>query len=115
MSERARKRKFAELSELDQYLEDVVYSTRGRRGGFDVLVWWKQDKAKYPTLSRMACDVLALPVSTLDYDYVFDTTAVKLSIVPCLLQVLRLSSVPWIGLSRTPAKICSFYHLMYVF
>nr|XP_011469694.1 PREDICTED: zinc finger BED domain-containing protein DAYSLEEPER-like [Fragaria vesca subsp. vesca] len=77
ISERARKRKFDGLSELDKYLEDVVYSTRWRRGRFDVLVWWKQNKVKYPTLSRMACDILALPVSTIDYDSVFDTTAVK--------------------------------------
>ncbi|XP_039139007.1 zinc finger BED domain-containing protein RICESLEEPER 2-like [Dioscorea cayenensis subsp. rotundata] len=47
-------------SELDQYLEEALVP---RIQEFDILNWWKLNNLKYPTLSRMARDVLAIPVS----------------------------------------------------
>ncbi|URE42817.1 hypothetical protein MUK42_25969 [Musa troglodytarum] len=47
-------------SELDQYLEESLVP---RIQGFDILDWWKLNNLKYPTLSKMARDVLAIPVS----------------------------------------------------
>ncbi|CAD5185538.1 unnamed protein product [Musa acuminata subsp. malaccensis] len=47
-------------SELDQYLEESLVP---RIQGFDILNWWKLNNLKYPTLSKMARDVLAIPVS----------------------------------------------------
>ncbi|MGV7927246.1 hAT family dimerization domain-containing protein, partial [Mycobacterium kansasii] len=43
-------------SELDQYLEESLLP---RIQEFDILEWWKLNKLKYPTLSKMARDVLA--------------------------------------------------------
>ncbi|KAL5547777.1 hypothetical protein UlMin_003008 [Ulmus minor] len=58
-------------SELDQYLEESLLP---RAPDFDVLGWWKLNKLKYPTLSKMARDILSIPVSTLPPDSIFDTT-----------------------------------------
>nr|XP_011457831.1 PREDICTED: zinc finger BED domain-containing protein DAYSLEEPER-like isoform X1 [Fragaria vesca subsp. vesca] len=59
-------------SELDQYLEEALLP---RVHEFDVLGWWKLNKMKYPTLSKMARDILSIPVSTVSSDSVFDNTA----------------------------------------
>ncbi len=59
-------------SELDQYLEESLLP---RVQEFDVLGWWKLNKMKYPTLSKMARDILSIPVSTAGSDSVFDTTS----------------------------------------
>ncbi|KAI4356678.1 hypothetical protein L6164_000682 [Bauhinia variegata] len=56
-------------SELDQYLEESLLP---RSADFDVLGWWKLNKLKYPTLSKMARDILTIPVSTVPPDSVFD-------------------------------------------
>lgn len=56
-------------SELDQYLEESLLP---RVPDFDVLGWWKLNKLKYPTLSKMARDILAIPVSTVPSDSIFD-------------------------------------------
>ncbi|WOL01307.1 zinc finger BED domain-containing protein RICESLEEPER 2 [Canna indica] len=46
--------------ELDQYLEESLVP---RIQEFDILNWWKLNYLKYPTLSKMARDILAIPVS----------------------------------------------------
>ncbi|XP_064955920.1 zinc finger BED domain-containing protein RICESLEEPER 2-like [Musa acuminata AAA Group] len=50
-------------SEIDQYLEE---SLMPRIQEFDILNWWKLNYLKYPTLSKMAQDILAIPVSMVD-------------------------------------------------
>ncbi|XP_072149623.1 zinc finger BED domain-containing protein RICESLEEPER 2-like [Setaria viridis] len=57
-------------SELDQYLEEAPLP---RIPEFDILKWWKLNALKYPTLSRMARDVLAIPVSTVGRGSVFSS------------------------------------------
>ncbi|KAL2338408.1 hypothetical protein Fmac_012854 [Flemingia macrophylla] len=57
-------------SELDQYLEESLLP---RFPDFDVLDWWKLNKLKYPTLSKMARDILSVPVSSVPPDSVFNT------------------------------------------
>ncbi|CAL9131797.1 unnamed protein product [Musa textilis] len=46
--------------EIEQYLEESLVP---RIQDFDILNWWKLNYLKYPTLSKMARDVLAIPVS----------------------------------------------------
>uniref|UniRef100_A0A0A0LYS2 BED-type domain-containing protein n=1 Tax=Cucumis sativus TaxID=3659 RepID=A0A0A0LYS2_CUCSA len=62
-------------SELDRYLEDSLLP---RVQDFDLLGWWKLNKFKYPTLSKMARDILSIPVSTLPPDSVFITRRKKM-------------------------------------
>lgn len=47
------------MSELDQYLEESLVP---RIPEFDILNWWKLNALKYPMLSMMARDVLAIPM-----------------------------------------------------
>ncbi|KAK1360102.1 zinc finger BED domain-containing protein DAYSLEEPER-like [Heracleum sosnowskyi] len=70
-------------SELDQYLEEPLLP---RTQEFDVLSWWKQNSQNYPTLSRMASDILCIPVSTGAPDSVFDTVTKKMDSYRCSLK-----------------------------
>lgn len=77
-------------SELDQYLEESLLP---RVQEFDVLGWWKLNRMKYPTLSRMASDILSIPVSTVAPDSVFETEIKKVdtywsSLRPVTLEAL---------------------------
>ncbi|XP_041015937.1 zinc finger BED domain-containing protein DAYSLEEPER-like [Juglans microcarpa x Juglans regia] len=77
-------------SELDQYLEESLLP---RAREFDILDWWKLNKLKYPTLSKMASDVLSIPVCTVSPDCVFDTEVRKMdnyrsSLHPVTLEAL---------------------------
>lgn len=84
-------------SELDQYLEESLLP---RVQDFDALGWWKLNRLKYPTLSRMASDVLSIPVSTVASDSVFDTADRKMdsfrsTLRPTSLEAL-LCSKDWL-------------------
>ncbi|WOH05526.1 hypothetical protein DCAR_0624943 [Daucus carota subsp. sativus] len=70
-------------SELDQYLEEPLLP---RTQEFDVLSWWKLNAQNYPTLSRMASDILCTPVSTVAPDSVFDTVTKKMDNYRCSLN-----------------------------
>ena len=48
------------LTELNNYLEDGVVP---RKDDFDILNWWMSNSTKYPILSIMARDILAIPAS----------------------------------------------------
>ncbi|CAN1782312.1 Zinc finger BED domain-containing protein DAYSLEEPER [Linum perenne] len=57
-------------SELQQYLEDPRYPRNELVNGvsqpvvLDVLEWWKEYEFRYPRLSRMARDILAIPITS---------------------------------------------------
>jgi len=56
-------------SDLEMYLEEAVYRQKeGNQDNFDILGWWKSFAAKYPVLSQMARDILAIPVSIIPLD-----------------------------------------------
>ncbi|XP_078443085.1 zinc finger BED domain-containing protein RICESLEEPER 2-like isoform X2 [Wolffia australiana] len=56
-------------SELEQYLEEALMP---RIHGFDILNWWKLNSLKYPVLSKMAQDVLAIPMLTMPTSSIFN-------------------------------------------
>ena len=62
--------------ELDHYLEDDLMP---RTVDFDILAWWKSNGPKYPTLQRIARDILAIPVSTVASESSFSTSGRLLS------------------------------------
>ncbi|XP_044486304.1 uncharacterized protein LOC123211563 [Mangifera indica] len=45
-----------------------------RSPNFDILTWWKLNDPKYPTLQRIARDILAISVSTIASESAFSTT-----------------------------------------
>jgi hypothetical protein len=56
-------------TDLDIYLEEYVFISESENGddsnaNFDALVWWKSNALKYRILSKMARDLLAVPIST---------------------------------------------------
>ncbi|KAL0427301.1 UNVERIFIED_CONTAM: Zinc finger BED domain-containing protein DAYSLEEPER [Sesamum latifolium] len=61
-------------SELDMYLEENLLP---RTRDFDILIWWKTNGVKFPTLQKMAIDILAIPVSTVAFESAF-SSSVKL-------------------------------------
>lgn len=70
-------------SELDQYLEESLLP---RVHEFDVIGWWKLNRMKYPTLSKMARDILSIPVSTVPAESVFDTVGKEMDRYRCSLR-----------------------------
>lgn len=48
-------------SEMDLYLEECVLP---RTADFDILSWWKTNGVKFPTLQKIASDILAIPALT---------------------------------------------------
>ncbi|KAG6606814.1 Zinc finger BED domain-containing protein DAYSLEEPER, partial [Cucurbita argyrosperma subsp. sororia] len=77
-------------SELDRYLEEELFP---KSQEFDVLSWWRLNRYRYPTLSKMAYDILSMPVSTVPHDSVFDTEIQRIdsyrrSLPPAILEAL---------------------------
>lgn len=57
-----------EKSELDAYLEEEYVR---EDENFEILSWWKTNSNKYPVLSAMARDFLAIPLSTVSSESAF--------------------------------------------
>ncbi|XP_033511860.1 zinc finger BED domain-containing protein DAYSLEEPER-like [Nicotiana tabacum] len=55
-------------SELDSYLEENVLP---HTPSFDILSWWKTNRIKFPTLQKMARDLLAILASTVTSESAF--------------------------------------------
>lgn len=65
----------ANSNELSVYLEQQYDIDESE---FDLLAWWKGNTKKFPLLSRMARDVLAVPVSTISLEKVFKQDEVQI-------------------------------------
>ena len=61
-------------SELDFYLEEPVIPWIE---DFDIISWWRTSSSKYPILSSVARDLLAIPISVATSYDAYDTTARK--------------------------------------
>ena len=49
-------------TDLERYLSDPLVPASVQL--FDVLQWWQVNESQYPDLARMACDILAVPATT---------------------------------------------------
>ncbi|KAJ3696729.1 hypothetical protein LUZ61_000434 [Rhynchospora tenuis] len=65
-----KERKGNRILELKQYL---TVSCETDDGSFDILDWWEANCMKYPVLSKIAMDVLAIPASAAFYEQAFST------------------------------------------
>nr|GEU33512.1 zinc finger BED domain-containing protein RICESLEEPER 2-like [Tanacetum cinerariifolium] len=61
------------ISELDKYLCESVEAFDSNVK-FDILAWWKVNSPRFPILSLMARDLLAIPISTVAFKSVFSTS-----------------------------------------
>ncbi|XP_027090497.1 zinc finger BED domain-containing protein RICESLEEPER 2-like [Coffea arabica] len=59
-----------EKSDLDVYLEESMYACDAN-ANLDVLGWWKGERLRFPILSRMAADILSVPVTTVASESIF--------------------------------------------
>ncbi|KAE8725406.1 hypothetical protein F3Y22_tig00008843pilonHSYRG00029 [Hibiscus syriacus] len=57
-------------SDLDKYLEEPLFP---RNIDFNVLNWWMVHAPRYPILSMMARNILAIPISKVASESIFDT------------------------------------------
>ena len=62
--------------EYDHFTDEEVLK---RSEDFDILAWWKSNGFKYPTLERIARDILATPVTTVALEFAFSTSGRLLS------------------------------------
>ncbi|GJV51104.1 zinc finger BED domain-containing protein RICESLEEPER 2-like protein [Tanacetum coccineum] len=60
-------------SELDKYVGEIC-EPFDKSVRFDILQWWKVNSQRFPILSLMARDVLAIPISTVASESVFSTS-----------------------------------------
>ncbi|KAL5124043.1 Zinc finger BED domain-containing protein DAYSLEEPER [Glycine soja] len=58
-------------SELEDYLKENVYIPETSNSSFTVLEWWRNNSLKYKVLSKMADDILAIPISTVALESTF--------------------------------------------
>lgn len=58
-------------SELQAYLDEGVYVPDGNNSSFSALEWWRNNSLKYKILSKMAADILAIPISTVASESTF--------------------------------------------
>jgi hypothetical protein len=89
------------VTELDQYLQEPSNLSTGESG---VLQWWKEHELTFPTIARMARDILAMPLST---DYSVATRTARRAFcesserwiehVVCIQDWLRLDGEDTIG------------------
>ncbi|CAN1304080.1 Zinc finger BED domain-containing protein RICESLEEPER 2 [Linum perenne] len=60
-------------AELSKYLSEVREVSTDKKQWFDVLAYWKASALRFPILSEMARDVLAVPISSVVSESAFST------------------------------------------
>ena len=90
-------------SEMDVYLEE---ESENDVKGFDVLAWWKCNSEKFPILSAMARDFLAIPLSTVSSESAFSCGGRILgdhrsSLTPHMLEAL-VCAKDWLFKAKVP-------------
>ncbi|CAN1338835.1 Zinc finger BED domain-containing protein RICESLEEPER 2 [Linum perenne] len=93
-------------TKLDKYLREEPDDTPDPK--FNALDWWKLNSHRYPILSLMARDVLAVPISTVSTEFAFSTAwrvldAFRSSLTPRIVEAL-ICTQDWIHAdSRAPS------------
>ncbi|KAJ9557040.1 hypothetical protein OSB04_011654 [Centaurea solstitialis] len=90
-------------NELKRYLNEpkAPYTN-----GFDILHWWKQNALRFPIVSRMAKDILAIQISTVASESAFSTTGrvldpYRTSLATPIVEAL-VCTQDWVRKSRKP-------------
>ena len=107
-------------SELDVYLDEGVHISEDD-SKFNVLEWWKMNYLKFRVLSKMACDILSIPITTVASEFSFSAAGrvidpYRATLDAKTVQVL-LCGEDWLrsfyGIKRKK-RVFSFYNLIYV-
>ena len=91
-------------NELEIYLSEDIIMDEG--DSFDVLRWWKHNSERFPVLSLMARDVLAVPISTVASESAFSTggrvlDSFRSSLSPKIVEALICTS-DWLRMANKP-------------
>ena len=86
--------------DLEIYLNEAILE---EEGDLDILKWWKINSERFPLLSRMAHDVLAVLISTVASESCFSTRgrvfdAFRSSLTPKIVEAL-ICTQDWLRLS----------------
>ena len=78
-------------NDVDNYLAEEPLNPM--TVSFNILLWWKDNSVRYKTLSLIAKDVLAIPVSTVASESAFSTSGrildpFRSSLSPRMLEIL---------------------------
>lgn len=97
-------------TEVDKYLAE---EREPMDTNFDILNWWRVQQCRYPTLAKMARDMLAIPVSTVASESAFSTggrvlDSFRTNLTPRMVEAL-VCSRDWIRASRTPISIADTF------
>lgn len=92
-------------SVLDEYLSEKPKNLSHADEEFDVLGWWKFNSIRFPVLSELARDVLAISISTVASESAFSTGGrilndFRSSLTPRVVEAL-LCSQDWIRKTKT--------------
>ncbi|XBI92662.1 hypothetical protein VPH35_029668 [Triticum aestivum] len=63
-------------TELDLYLEKARLP---RTQELDIINWWKVSGSRFPTLQKLACDILPIPITSVAFECAFNTSGRVLS------------------------------------
>ena len=93
-------------TELDVYLSESIIE---EEGSFDILRWWKLNAERFPILSSLARDVLAVPISTVASESAFSTggrvlDCFRSSLSPKIVEAL-ICSQDWLRTSSIPVSV----------
>ena len=98
-------------TELDKYLAE---DTEELTAEFDLLEWWKLNAARFPVLSKMARDILAIPISMFQNFACSLVLGMFSSACACTGQVFVPEFLPGIVLHRYCSRISACYCTGYV-
>jgi hypothetical protein len=93
-------------TELDKYLAE---DTEENSVDFDILSWWKCNSARFPVLSKLTRDILAIPISTVASESAFSTSGrilddFRSSLTPMTLQAL-ICAQDWLRRKRINIEV----------
>ena len=98
--------------ELDRYLDEPRLA---RSMELDILSFWKSNQFRYPVLASMACDILAVPVSTVASEASFSVggrilDSFRSSLKPNTVEAL-VCIRDWLYGDRGNFKLISFIYI----
>ena len=93
-------------TELEIYLSESIIE---EEGSFNILRWWKLNSERFPILSILARDVLAVQISTISSEYAFSTggrvlDCFRSSLTSKVVEAL-ICGQDWIRISKTPISV----------
>ncbi|XP_031120883.1 zinc finger BED domain-containing protein RICESLEEPER 2-like [Ipomoea triloba] len=93
-------------TELEVYLSEAIIEEDGE---FDLLKWWKVNAGRFPVLSKMARDILVVPISTVASESTFSTSgrvldAFRSSLTPKIVEAL-VCAQDWLRLHNQPLSV----------